>query len=462
MKWVVSTGVICSAIVACDKSANLTQTAPSKTEGFVSSKTEASASSESGSFESSKIEGFASSKTAGFVSFRIGVQTQLLSVDPFSVNALGEKKAIDLLEPKLIKILNKKSFVSEYGDIVFDGYSLNTPNTSLKIEIKKSFKRVKNSSLWGLQFKDFKYDESKGIVCLSKEACVSKFITLSSLLRSKKYALYKTLKFKKGSELRLGLIKSSTALPKIITFRRVKNVNDGLSFLRQKKIDLFYPHESLLDKKDDLFFVKKEGASLRLSLFMKYQDGLSKPFLKALCASIQTLKRSFKDWRLTKNICDDNRNIRFSSSAQIKAIGDSKNTNKLFDVLYQNKTNDLKIDYRVLKPFSLTKVLKAGDFDFYVSEETYDKSYPVLYEAFHSEGQFNTLKYKNKKLDKTLESSKGVGTLEEFYKQQETIKNVLNAIESVLIRFERDNVDLVYRKQDSNKELLNRVIQYLE
>ena len=389
-----------------------------------------------------------------------------MSVNPLSVNSLGESVSIDLINSKMIYIENQE-FKSKFGSIVFDGSSLKSKNQTVQEELKKSFSRIKKSALWGSHFLNFSYNDKKGISCDLKNSCVGRFITLSGLLRSKKFAPYRVLSFIKGKELLLIKKKKKTPMPRKIRIKRVKDVSDGILFLKQNKIDLFYPHENINEyekineKNNSLSYKEKEGRHLRLSLYYKYGQKISKPFFKAFCQSINSIRTSFSDWSVIYNSCEDKRGITLKDSNKIKAIGNSKLTNKFFDIIYQNKNKKFILQYHILKPYNLTKTLKTGEFDFYMSEEIFDKSFPILYDAFHSKGSFNTLKYKSNKLDKALESSLNVKSLKEFYLFQNQTLKVLKKEEALLIRFKKKNYYLIYRNNYKNLEKLRAVIQYL-
>gem|GEM_PF-5025586 len=406
-------------------------------------------------------------KKKSYTNLNIATQTKLLSIDPLSVNSLGETVLLDYVAPKLFYKSNQK-FKSRYGDFTFDGTSLKTKSLVLNKALKGSFLRTKSSTLWSELFKGLSYTDEKGVFCNTNRNCLSTFVSLFGILRSQSLSNYSVKRFVKGEYIKLVKdIKVEDNTPrsfkkhfsrtfKTIKIIGVKSPNDAYKMLLNNTIDVFYPSSSLIDLNSKFFYKYKKGQLSRLSIYYKNSDQANKSFVKLICKSLTEIKKSFSAWTIEKTVCK-NSNIRFKSEPnkttafrqKISIIGNSKNTIKLIDLIYNKKPKTLKLDYRVLKSSNLTERLRSGDFDFYIDEELYDESYPYLKEAYRSEGKYNTLKYNSKELNLVFDDLEFKTTLEEFFKSQLLVKDILKNTEPFVIRLVQKRPYAVF----SNKQI---------
>ena len=86
----------------------------------------------------------------------------------------------------------------------------------------------------------------------------------------------------------------------------------------------------------------------------------------------------------------------------------------------------------------------------------------MLFEAFHSKGEFNTLSYKSKSLDKILNRSQKAKTLKDFYAIQKKAMKVLKEKEPLLMRLKKASYNVIYKKTKREEKKLQAVIQYLD
>jgi len=419
MRWVASTGVICSLF-----------------------------------FSSCTLEQSTLSQNDTERPFLIGVQTELLSLNTLSVNSLGENLVLDLIEPKLFYFDESNELKSFYGVTKFNGKTLFSNDSQLNKALLASFKKIKGSPLWSSNFKDFTIEKAEKIACKLNEFCLDKFVSLIGLLRSTEFADYEVTSFDKTRSVSLNKINKDAIGPQKINVVRFKKALDALLYLSEERLDLFHPNESVASKNNDLVFKSSDHKYMRLSLYKKSSATLSKDFKKSFCNSEKTIKKSFSDWKTDYSFCKNKSNIRFKSKKLIKVVSDTKLVIKMFDIIFQNKPINLKIDYKFFKAFKLTNVLKKGDFDLYLTEEQYDESYNLMFEAYHSKGVYNTLKISNKALDKALDKTKKMTSFSDYFAQQKRIKKALDDVEPLVLRLRKPFYEFIYNKNSiDSKEL---------
>ncbi len=390
-----------------------------------------------------------------------------MSLDPLSVNSLGENLILDLISPKIF-YKEKETFKSKLGEFRFDGKSLKFKSLKSQEVFGQSFLKASQSSLWKVLFKDFIFTPKKGVVCVKEQGCLLGFVNMLGVLRSKELSTYVVKDFKKGHYvvLKSNLVNNHTLLKKI-KFISIQNESDGFKLLLTKKIDLFFPESFSLSLDPKFDYVFKKGQSKRISFYFKNNSLPDKTFVKLICESVEEIKKSFSIWDLTENMCK-NSNIIFKNKKNIKLkekitiVGNSKNTIKIVDLLYSKKPDYINLDYRNLKSYKLTKVLKSGDFDFYIDEELYDKSYPFLKEAYHSDGLFNTLKYKNKNMDSIFDNLESKTDFKDFFESQTQLNKILKKEESIILRLNRKIPFSIFLKSSPKKETCNLFLKNLK
>lgn len=394
-----------------------------------------------------KKENFLKNKQKKLV---IGSQTDMMSIDPLSVNSLGETFIKSLLYKQVFYIQNNK-FKSEYFNIRYEDKTLKVSSSKNDIvsmnDLRLAYESLTTSPLWEQTFEEILFDKDKGFVCKELKNCISKLTTLVKLLKLKKIAPFEVLQFVKGQSLLLKNRKTQN----IVYFVRIKNIEDGEKLLEGKKIDLVLTSENFTaNNKKQLSYFHHKNKTIRLTLYKKFNKPIDKDFYKALCESRKTIEKVFKKWRSKYNICNINRNIIFETKNKIKAVSSSKNLNKIFDVI---KPKVKKLLYENKSPFELVKILKNGRYDLYLSEEIFDTNYPVLYSAFHSSGRHNSLEIKDKKLDEALDKAANSKSLKEFNTLSNKAKVRVNQIEPMLFRFEKKYVEFIVRTKQKKINL---------
>lgn len=390
----------------------------------------------------------------------IGTLTDLMAIDPYSVNSLGETFVKSLLYSQVFYIENNK-FKSQYFKINFDGNALKiiknkTDLVALK-DINKAYTKLKNSALWKSALKGVSFSEKSGFVCEETKNCISKITGIIKLVKLKKLGAFSVLQFVKGQSLLLKNKKTGN----IVYFVKMKDIEDGEKLLMAGKLDIVLPVSDLMSqRKQSLSYFHHKNKMLRLTLYKKFKQPLDGQFYRSLCDSKKTIDKVFKSWKSKYNICSDKRNITFHQKNKTIAVSNSNYLIKIFDIIKPKVTNNLT--YEKKSSMELVKVLKNGNYDLYLSEEIFDATYPVLYSAFHSLGAFNSLQIKDKKLDSILEKASEAKTLQEFNTFSNLAKVRVNHIEPILFRFEKTFVEFIVKKKQKKISLKPTLFKTLE
>ena len=381
----------------------------------------------------------------------VGTLTDLMSIDPLSVNSLGETFVKSLLYTQVFYIENNK-FKSDYFKTKFDGKALKILSTKTNLvdlkDIKQAYKELLESALWKNAFKGVYFNEKSGFVCEEIKNCISKITGIIRLIKLKKIGSFKVLQFVKGQTLLLKNKKTGN----MVYIVRIKNIEDGEKLLELGKLDIVLPVGELTSaRKLSLSYFHHKNKQLRLTLYKKFKQPLDRQFYKALCESKKTIDKVFRSWKSKYNICSDKSNIIFKSEKETLAISNSNYIIKIFDVIKPKVTNELVYEKR--SSMELIENLKNADYDLYLSEEIFDATYPVLYSAFHSLGAFNSLQIKDKKLDMILEKASEAKTLQKFNTFSNMAKVRVNRIEPILFRFEKTFVEFIIKKKQKKISL---------
>ena len=378
----------------------------------------------------------------------VGTQTELMSIDPLSVNSLGETFIKSLLYKKIFFLENNK-FKSDYFNVKYENKTLKIlsqkKNSQVSLQdVENNFEILINSTLWKTAFEGISFKKSTGFICDVSKNCLSKITGLIKLIQIRKTSPFEIKHFVKGQTLLL-LNKETKSL---VYFIRIKSIEDGEKLLNAGKINIMIPTEGLKSIKDPkLSYLYHKNKTVRLSLYMKFNDSLDKSFKKALCSSQQTLKKILKGWVLKHSVCLTKRNITFKDKETLGVISSSRNLNRIFDIIKPQLT--IPLIYNKLKTLQLVELLKKSDFDLYLSEEVFNTNYPILYSAFHSQGEYNSLSVNDKRLDKILDKASESKNISQFNHYSNLAKTRLSYIEPVLLRFEKPLVEYITVKKQS-------------
>lgn len=397
--------------------------------------------------------------------FQIGVQTDLLSLDRFSFQSLGETDIKDLLYDPLFYIENKKikSDIIPHFKILDHKIKLETKDPKLLADIKDNFKKYKESVLWSYTFKDFEL-EKDSVVYKKKEGFFFALINFVKVfkLEGKRYGAYKAENLVKG--LRVDLIKNKNWIlkdrvgdyKKNLRVQRIKSTKMGLESLHSKKIKVFVPSE-VFNK--DILDIYKERIEVSFSKDKKYNLSFYSKMasydfllLEVFCSNKKNLQKALTtNWMLVKDKCSSKKDLLKNESRNIRFVFSNPNFQAFLEVyaeLLKNKKG-LFAKINLLKERNLAEVLQKGGFDYYFSLDVDFSSHIFYYESYHSKGRYNSLKVKNTKLDLLLDQSLKASTLKDFYSFQEKIKGEWQELEPFLFRFTSPKVEFIKEKDAS-------------
>ena len=408
---------------------------------------------------------------------KVGVQSDLMSFDPFSFQALGESNITDLLYDRFI-YFEDSSLKSDFGiDVRIEGSSLIIKKLEPKLakKIKDIFEKSRQSILWKDLFRpfDFEIDDDRlkiyKITYKDQMNFISNLKSLAPLLivDGDVRGAYKIKNVQKGIKLNLekniDWVGSEPRLKKI-TLKKIKTVSDGLKQVSQKEIDVFLPfHPSKkgdLEPYQDLDFVKSPDRFQKLRLYSKY--GKPSALKSLFCKNKEEISKVLeKSWALKSKTCDKKDEPVLPED--LKIIMSSDYGQKILDLLAQayKKESGKNLEYEVLDSLKLSERLRSGNFDHYLSLDVEFKDMPVLFDSFHSKGRYNSLKINDSELDALLVRAGKARTLKTFEKFEDLSRARLKEVAPYVFEYSRPHTDFVVLKNNkikilkSSKKLMN-------
>lgn len=341
-------------------------------------------------------------------SIKIGVTTDLLSFDPFSFQSLGERKVIDLIYGRFFTFEshpNGSQIRSNYLTglrLEKNKLSFNSMDDELFLKIKNVFEKGNSSVLWKTIFLQFDlYKDS--ITYKNKSDFIGQLKNLAPLLVFENEGVYKVKEHIKGQK--VVLTTEDKSLIKNLIVLRVKDSQSGIKLVESKGLDVFYPgslfSKGLIEAYKNITAVKAEDQFLYLRLYYKFKG--KNPLSKSYCLNKIGIKKMLGDrWVLEKDSCLETED---EPAKKLYIIYSDSFGMKVLDFLFDKYKNSKgkKIDYEELKSTKLTKVLKMGRFDYYLSLEKLSRTTPVMFDSFHSKGRYNTYRLNDVKLDLLLD-----------------------------------------------------------
>jgi ABC-type transport system substrate-binding protein len=408
---------------------------------------------------------------------KIGLQSDLLSFDPFSFQALGEKNITELLYDRLIYFENNqlKSDFKIVLSLKKNEVLIKNLDPLVRKKIKDIFTKSRSSVLWKEIFKPFDFKrmdnklnkknssvaETYKIIYSGEKNFISNLKSLAPLLvvEGGPMGQYQIDSFQKG--IKLGLIKnpnrknSKVQVDKIL-LRKVKSISEGLKSVSQKEIDVFVPfHPSSkgdLEPYNKLLFVKSMNKSQKLRLYSKF--GEHSPLQSIFCSNTKEIKKVLeKTWKLKTKSCS--KKVKKTKPKNLNVIMSSNYGKQILDLLSQMylKETGRSIEYEVLDGLKLSERLKSGKFDHYLSIDVESESLPVLFDSFHSKGRYNSLRIQDPKLDKLLQKASQATSIEEFNFLERKARARLKKVLPYIFEYSRPQTLYVVRKNNSLKFL---------
>jgi len=398
---------------------------------------------------------------------KFGLQSDLLSFDPFSFQALGEKNTIELLYDRLIYFENNNlksdldvSLKIVGRSVVISGIDAETSN-----KINNIFSSARSSILWKDLFNpfDFKASTKKTKTYLisynENKNFISNLKSISPLLvvKGDELGSYKIEKFQKGIKVKLVKNldkKNSNHRIEKIMIRKVKSMSDGLKAVSQNEVDVFIPlspsSKGDTEPYKDLIFSKSTNKLQKLRLYSKYNEKLA--LKNIFCSNKKEFTKVLeKSWRLSNKSCFGKKIS--GVSRDLKIIMGSEYGKQILDLLNQLylKHTGYKIEYKILDGLKLSEALRSGDFDLYLSIDVESSSLPVLFDSFHSNGRYNSLQIKDPKLDHLLEKASKAATISDFNLFEKQAGARLKKISPFIFEYFRPHVEFVVHKNNNLK-----------
>ncbi len=341
-------------------------------------------------------------------SLRIGGSFNLLTLDQYSVNALGDSflykliydQVIDLSKGRMKSKFLKNVYIKERS-LFFDEIDEHLYN-----DLFASYKEGLSSVLWSSHFKKYRLS-TQGLMNKGEGSFEDlKIISSYWMLKGKNFGRYKVKKVLKNQ--RVTLI--SKEKRKKVTLYRVKSQAQGVKSVSAGELDVYINDSALGSSYKNLFknlnFIKDKEKSIYLRLYKK--DTIVNYLGESIAATMeQTRKLIDRDFALNKKMIGQSQK-KIKDFKKIEIIFNDQSLEKVVDTwsLEYKSITGKEAFYESLSDNRLSKKLSKGIFDYYFSLEVEGGDSGVYFESFHTQGKYNTFKLSSRELDLLLEKKR--------------------------------------------------------
>lgn len=390
----------------------------------------------------------------------IGAPFSLLTLDPFSFQALGDGPVYRLIYDFPL-VLSGYSFKESPASIKWKEGNLFLSDGNFEFkEYARGILRGKESVLWSKAFSNIEFNVSESSLSFSHFDDL-RIVSSYLFFDGKNRGPYRVGKFLKGAF--LELVKNphwygeNSEFPESIKLVRVKSPDQGLKLLKSGKLDLYFPRSYLHGKTLAAYpLIKPHVFADKSFVFgLYYNQEREQPCLSSSLENIkETLKRIFGEgWRV--NFDPENQPTRSKVCRNLAALVNFKEGERILDILAQDYRQKLGFELTYENPSSidLTKRLKKGSFDLYLSLDLEDNDQVIPYESFHSRGKYNSLRVSDSRVDRLLENRKAQGSLGTKKEINEELKDLINEVKPMFFESSSPAIEYLQRSSQSYKRL---------